>query len=319
MVANNIKDNIAVIEKLKIKFNQVVDELAQVDLQKSIEDFKNIVKKLEEIYPTVYKNSASYQYSFIDTINCIAYLLYLKNYHLNLDKVVSSITPILSRSYYFLGFCFLHEQDLDNAKRNFTKAIYWNPFFPEAHYEIARVFQKKGRLKMAYQEVITGLRKSYHPKFLTNGYNLLAEMFLELGFLEESYICLIKNDQYKKYNDEEFRTSQLLFRTIEKMRKQDIFEYIFLQTDQFNIEKHLADIGIPNKVESYYSNAYFDFGLNQLRQGNMKNSISYFIDAYEIDPQNQSIVEMICDLLEKTKNYELYSDFIKIKKEMENN
>lgn len=98
-------------------------------------------------------------------------------------EVAERETPMVPQVHYLRGLIFLQENALEDAFQAFRRAIYCDPSFVLAYYNLGELYVKRGNIKEArrqWEKSLSIVNKHKAQDYLPFGEDLTVEMFQEL-------------------------------------------------------------------------------------------------------------------------------------------
>ena len=267
--------------------------LDKVDILESISEFKLLLEDPDLSSTSLFYSGLALAYkkqdqkeSYSATLNFeyldLSVLNYQKALSLNpnkdYDKEILNISKFLTN----LGKTSMKADELENALKYFSKAIYYSPNYSLANFYLGNLYMKIQDYELAAQSYQNGLGKAIkdgNPKILY----LLGQCNIKLGKIDlaEQYFkyAINKKSNYTKaefalasvyfskqdYISSEKYINQILNHDSDYIKAYELLVNIFIEKDDFSSAKIFALKGIEVNSKSYILFSQLSFLENEIK------------------------------------------------------
>ncbi len=231
------------------------------DLKKAEEYILEFLKQTEELYS---KNKQIFSFN-----NALEYIMFFNK--TKFQKEHTFVSVYYHRAHRLLGKIYLKQGNLEEAKKEYIKALEYNPMDMRTHFYIAEL----EKIKNNYEEFLKTnyylYNDIYEPKALAKFYRNLGIYYKQKNNLELAY-NLFKYSLKYDFNDE---------------AKREIASIGNIPSTQ-NVEEQFKQNRIPLSISN--QNIQLLKGIlknEQLKDEQMKNLIEFYLSYFDLEYQKK--------------------------------
>ena len=245
------------------------------------------------------KNSGMYQHTFLKIIRYIFSILIVTITSISflfaqVKKQDENLTALQEQARYYRlqGLNFQKIGDLDTAMSLYQKAVQLDHSYAAAYIDLGIIYEAKGEIDKAEEIYLKVLSLDpYHLSAYTN----LALLYESKRDFQQAAHYWRKRIELGLAGDEWTEKARKRLRDIELVMPQGAFR------DKDVSESEVIDLTRDVLVERYLtresdktlSNEFFEEAKAKYRSGNYAVALRAAIDAYQLDPNNKEILELI--------------------------